>query len=431
MSQSEPSEKAGGSEKGKWEAIISSLVAIATLGFGIFTWWDARTHQKPDEEPKPLVAILKTGDLTPTPTAVEKKAVASQDPLETPQPFKTSKGKLLYHYRNIPLDKTNSQIERAVIVIPAAATQALNCFHTMSEAAQAEGQTSKTLVFVPLFREPAEKPLEDEHIWTRQWDIGGLSVDGKPIGSFQVLDEIYGKLTDPVRFPNLRSVVLIGRHAGAIFINRYVALGNPVIPPRQGGASVDELYVMLSSGYYLYLDRSRPVPQTERFEVPEPADCSDFNHYPFGLDNRPNFLKQLSEQTIRENLFRRRAVYLVGSKDYARRGLVDTCEAKLQGRDRYHRAHFYWLYIRHFPKWKDNVQYQEIEGVEHFTDLIYTSKEVKDVVFGRVAVARTDAKEEAKAELKVKAEAEAEPKVKVKVKLKTRLKAKVKAKVLR
>jgi hypothetical protein len=390
MSQSEQSESAGGLGKGKWEAIVSSLVAIATLGFGVFTWWDARTHQKPDDEPK-VVAILKTADLPPSPTVAEKKAAeASKDPLETPQPFKTSKGKLMYHYRNVPLDETNSRIEKVVIVIPAAVSQALTCFNMMREAAQAEGKAQETLVFVPIFREKPEGLLPDEHLWPRAWEYGVPSSDSKPISSFLVLDEIYGKLTDPERFPNLRSVVLIGRHAGGIFINRYVALGNPVIAPRRGRANVDELYVMLSPGVFLYIDRDRPVLRTtNKFEIPKATNCPDFNHYPFGLESRPTYLKQVSDATIRENLFRRRAVYMVGDKDFGTHGMNDSCQAHLQGVNRYRRAHFYWLYIQLFPKWKDNVQYMEIEGVSQFNDQFYMSKEVRDVVFGAVRRAKT------------------------------------------
>jgi hypothetical protein len=391
MSQSESSESGGKSMKGLSE-VIGSFVAIATLLFGVFTWWDARSSQKP-EEPK-VVAVNAPAPGAPGPgpfgkeTAApkeEKPAAAAPDPLSVPHPFKTMKGKLLYLYRSAPLDAVNSEIEKVVIVMPAFATQGAESFAMMRDAAQAQGRSKETLVAVPLFREKTEDLLKDEHLWLHNWDVGGASIDSSPISSFLVMDELYGVLTDPKTFPNLRSIVLIGRHAGGIFINHYIALGNPSLPPRKTGPQVDELYVMLSPGLLLYIDPYRPVLGRNgpaQFDFPKAPDCNDYNHYPTGLDARPRTLPQVSDKTIRDNLFRRHAVYMVGSRDTSQRGVIDTCGARLTGRDRFHRNRYYWEYIQTFPRWKDNVVYKEIEGATHFDDQFYKSQEVRQVVFG-------------------------------------------------
>ena len=107
--------------KASWEAVISSVVAVATFLLGIFTWWDGREQSRTasSSSVEKIVIVSPPAPATPTPVPAPdaEKPAASADPSVTTHALKLSNGDTFYYYRNLSLDEAHPRVNRAIIVI--------------------------------------------------------------------------------------------------------------------------------------------------------------------------------------------------------------------------------------------------------------------------------------------------------------------------
>jgi len=218
--------------------------------------------------------------------------------------------------------------------------------------------------------------------WPRAWEVGGQSADASKLSTFQAMDELIGNLSDPGHFPRLERIVIIGLLSGAQFANRYAALGHPKLNPRPGKAQIHLEFAALDSMNYLYIDRNRPVAGTNRFEVPPGDTCPDFNNYRYGLEGleRYTYAVSISEETIRSNLFKRKATYFVAEGNTDTTHTDKSCPAMLQGGNVFERAQNYWNYIQRFAEWSRNVEFKCVRGRKGLS-FVNLAPEIQELLF--------------------------------------------------
>src|SRR5262249_11685033 len=163
----------------------------------------------------------------------------------------------------------------------------------------------------------------------------------------------------------------------------YAALGKILGPEAERDGRIDLRFVMMTTPTYLYLDKNRPVPGSDAFEVSKADDCPQFNNYRFGLEHRPPHLERIAAKDVRDNLFRRKLVLMIGAEDTNDDYLDKTCGAMIQGPNRFERASSYWKYIQRFPEWRENVRFEVVPGVGLINDQHYhTVKPIAAALFG-------------------------------------------------
>ena len=303
------------------------------------------------------------------------------DPAKCRGQLTLSTGKKIPYYRNYPLNKSNSNITRAVIVIHGLGRTADNYFRYVVNAAQTEGKLESTLIIAPKFQIRADKRARNEHYWTGQWSRGDPSVNAPRLSSFTVVDEIYKKITSEGKrrktFKNLKSIALAGHSAGGQFVNRYVAGGRGTKDRK-----VKMRFLVMNPSSYLYIDPRRPSRNSSRrFEIPLPFPRG-YDAYKYGLHVLNPYMLRRGIPAIVLNMTKRKAYYLAGMKDTGTKDLDTRPAARIQGKNRYHRWKNYRAYVRLHGTWRRYSSFQRVSGVGHSGNKMFNSAQARQILFG-------------------------------------------------
>jgi len=241
----------------------------------------------------------------------------------------------------------------------------------------------EVLLLAPQFvgdDEVAQFNLDNEHIFWggTEWRIGD-DAEEENISSFTVMDSLLNTLS---AYPNIKNIVLTGHSAGAQFTARYAA-SSPIADNLED-MGINLSFVVNNPGTYTYMDDKRKVPGTENtFAVPQDfviADCTDYNEYRFGLDNLAPYLDDIGAETIRQRLPQRKITFLIGQNDNDASedatSINTSCEALLQGRDRFERATNYFNHLLDFygPSINENLKIEIVPNAGHSSREMYPSE---------------------------------------------------------
>jgi hypothetical protein len=194
------------------------------------------------------------------------------------------------------------------------------------------------------------------------WRVGGQAVNNDRISSFDVVDEILRKLARKEAFPNLKAIVVAGHSGGGQFVQRYEMTNH--VHDRLG---IPLTYVVSNPSSYAYLDSLRPTPSavssnfaaaSPGYTPPIPAkppapfiafvdarNCTTYDNWPYGLQNRAGYIGKLSEDQIKKQLASRPTTYLLGELDILPLyGFDSSCSAGAQGPTRLARGLAYGKY---------------------------------------------------------------------------------------
>jgi pimeloyl-ACP methyl ester carboxylesterase len=262
------------------------------------------------------------------------------------------------------------QVTRAVIVIHGKLRNADVYFRTAQNAREAaHADPDSTLLIAPQFLATLDLRVHDEPADLLRWKgdawMGGEAARGPlPISSYAVLDAIVTRLADRKLFPNLQHVVVAGHSGGGQVVQRYaVAARNIDVLTREG---IDVRYVVANPSTYAYFDAQRPNAQGVAAPF-DAAQCTDFNQWKYGMDNRPPYLDDRSPAQLEAAYASRRIDYLVGGADNdpQQSALDRSCAAEAQGPQRFARAEAYYRYIqaRHPEGLKQSLHI--VPGVGH------------------------------------------------------------------
>jgi len=284
-------------------------------------------------------------------------------------------GRLLL-YRTYPLDTKNELVTSALVVIHGASRNADNYYRSALAAGFLADALDTTVIIAPRFaagkarsdegQECADKLAADELSWfcggKENWKNGGAAGFAPGLTSFDVVDELVRTLARREIFPNLRSIVIAGHSAGGQFAARY-AMANRV----HDSVRVAISYVAANPSSYTYLDVVRPTnaamasryptlapgyqpvppaPSQKPFvEFTHAKSCAGYNQWPYGLEERVGYTKNLSDSELKRQLLARPVTYLLGELDILPLYNFDaSCSALAQGPTRLARGVAYSKY---------------------------------------------------------------------------------------
>lgn len=203
----------------------------------------------------------------------------------------------------------------------------------------------------------------------------GLNEDLPSLSSFELIDRLIDaaiKLN-----PGIRRIIMMGHSAGGQFIVRYAAINSRHESWEQQGISIR--YVVANSSSYPYLDQTRfhfnsaeVIQITSREEL---MKCPGYNKYKYGLEELYGYAETLSPQIVRTRLLTRPVMFVLGAADTDRGWSLDkSCEADLQGTNRYERGLLYKRHLISLVKSSAKSQHIwfEIPEVGHEATEIFT-----------------------------------------------------------
>ena len=258
-------------------------------------------------------------------------------------------------YRTYSLDAKNEQITRALIVVHGQGRDADNYFRTSLAAAFLAGALEDTVVVAPRFassdgRGCRDTLAPDEVSWScsgDSWRSGGVAASNPKLTSHDFADAILRKLARKEIFPNLKVIVVAGHSAGGQFVTRY-EMANQV----HDTLGVPVTYVVANPSSYAYLDPARPAPAeapaaaSEFRDFSDARNCTTYDRWPYGLQNRTGYAAQLSDDQLKKQLAARPVTYLLGEIDILPLGGFDTsCPAMAQGPTRLARGQAFVGYV--------------------------------------------------------------------------------------
>ena len=276
------------------------------------------------------------------------------------------------YYSSFPLDSVLN-VTGAIIVVHGFNRNSDEYFENMLSVVQALTFEDKIMVIAPSFTTQDDNPDVQEITWTaNSWKEGSLSVyktNKQQISSFAIIDKIITDLNNKDNFPNLNTILVTGHSAGAQFTYLYSAT-NTV---EQSLNDIDLLYGVANSSSYLYLNEVREIDSNYYI----PADCNDYNDWPFGLQNRNDYASNLSASEISTQLIMRNVNYF--------NGLLDTtaytygCEYTLQGANRLDTGQRHFDHLNYYFS-DHNHSFNTIPGAGHDNREMYLSTQFIDLV---------------------------------------------------
>lgn len=201
-------------------------------------------------------------------------------------------------------------------------------------------------------------------IWNNSWPLdltipgvpdddwrGGGDANGYELSSYDIIDLLLAKFSDKKLFPNLKRVALVGFSAGGQFVGRYVAVGKGEV-----ASHIELVYVAMSPSTFL---------------IPDPNDT-----WHYGLNNRPRYSRNLSEEQIMENLRSRRCLHACGDADTAEKSLDKTASAMKQGVNRYVRFQNFKELVSKDPRWSEVTTFHTLANLGHKATAAYADPAV-------------------------------------------------------
>jgi pimeloyl-ACP methyl ester carboxylesterase len=239
-------------------------------------------------------------------------------------------------YRSHPLEKKNTAITRATIVIHGQGRNADDYFRTGVAAAFLAGALDDTIVISPRFASNdgncKDKLDAGEVNWKcsgNSWRSGATALGRADLTSYDFVDEVLRKLANKKMFPNLKTIVVSGHSAGGQYVARY-AMSSKL----HETLGVKVTYVVSNPSSYAYLDDIRPA---------EHGGCdATYDQWPYGMNNRQGYAATLTTGTMKDQYVSRPVSYLLGELDtLPLAGFDSSCAAMAQGPNRLERGKAY------------------------------------------------------------------------------------------
>ena len=110
------------------------------------------------------------------------------------------------------------------------------------------------------------------------------------------------------------------------------------------------------------------------------ANCTSFNRWPYGMENRMGYAQRVSEEQMKKNLAARGATYLLGELDTLPiAGFDASCPAMAQGPHRLARGRAYTDYLKQHHG--INPAFMVIPLCGHNARCMFTADAARPVLF--------------------------------------------------
>ena len=299
------------------------------------------------------------------------------------------RGGWIGYYATQSLALKSDCVKRAVIVVHGANRNADDYFRYMSDAVSIAGKTLETFVIAPHFKTEEDTLGEGEVFWTSQgWRKGNLDQIGKNLSAYDFINQIMNELES--KFPNLNDLVLTGHSAGGQLTQRFTAVGSKA-------RKIKVRYIPSNLSSYMYFDEIRPTPNgmkypwvrgdngdlhlSKEFELTDSSCERTYNDYKYGLEQRNTVGLNNPTDIIKVKYLVSDTTYFLGEADTEINDWVDTsCEAMLQGSNRYERGLGFYQYIKQrYPHAEHKLVV--VPGVAHSAKEMYQSKQGINLLF--------------------------------------------------
>ena len=286
-------------------------------------------------------------------------------------------------YRSHSLTTKNEAITRAFVLIHGAGRDADNYFRTAVAAGFLAGALDNTIILAPRFAAKngsCSDTLDTNEVnWPcggNSWRAGGVAANNEQLTSFDLMDEILRKLAKKDVFPNLKVIVISGHSAGGQYVTRY-QMANQI----HDVLGVPVTYIVSNPSSYAYLDTTRPNAAGDDFRAFNDArNCTTFDQWPYGLQNRAGYAAKLSEEQLKKQLAARSVIYLLGELDTTPlAGFDGSCPAMAQGSNRLLRGQAFAKFVN--QKFGAKHQVTTVPLCGHNARCIFTAEVALPLLF--------------------------------------------------
>jgi len=303
-------------------------------------------------------------------------------------------------YATFPLDKRNTAVTRALIMVHGALRNADHYFETATAAGFLAGALENTIIIAPRFAAGRDTVAADEVKWPEgrdSWRSGGMAPANPTLSSFDFLDEIVRRLADKKIFPNLTKIVVTGHSAGGQVTTRYEMTSKAFGLP---GVTIS--YVVANPSSYAWPASVRPLPVGDANPIDaykealgpdaekvhgnfsygafDSTKAPNFDRWPAGLENRTGYAAGMTEDQLKRQLAERPTTYLLGQVDVLPLGGFDSsATAMAQGPTRRARGEAFYKYVTETLGAKHNAII--VPECGHNDRCIYTTDVVLPVIF--------------------------------------------------
>jgi pimeloyl-ACP methyl ester carboxylesterase len=306
-------------------------------------------------------------------------------------------------YSTYALDKPNTAVTRALVMVHGTLRNADHYFATATAAGFLAGALNNTVIIAPHFIASPDKPQANEVVWPNRgdsWRSGGMSTSNPTLSAFDFMDQILRTLSNKKMFPNLKQIVVTGHSAGGQFATRY-EMANKV-HGTLGDVSVT--YVVANPSSYAWPAAVRPLPTGDAnpatadkealgpngekvntqftygpFNSTDPK-VANYNHWPSGLESRTGYTAQMSDDQLKKQLVERPTTYLLGQVDVLPLGGFDSSpSAMTQGPTLRARGEAFFKYVNDTLGAKHNAII--VPECGHNDRCIFTTDVVFPVIF--------------------------------------------------
>jgi hypothetical protein len=279
-------------------------------------------------------------------------------------------------HANFKLDSIPSRISKAIIVVHGTLRNGDEYFDDMITAARLRNKENDTLIISPSFKRTDDEHEDNEYQWgTRwyqKWKYGYVSQNGQGVSSYQLIDQMIKSISSQ----GITEVVITGHSAGGQFTQRY-AVASKI------SQTVKTTFAPSNPSSYMYLSNHRYNGVNGVFNrVQAGENCEEYNHYIYGPVDRAEYLAKYSISQLESNFSNQSVVYLMGAADNEQDYLDKSCEANLQGIDRYTRSLNFYYYVNKHLK-SNNHLFHSIANVGHDHLKIFQAKVSLDLFFGQ------------------------------------------------
>jgi hypothetical protein len=272
---------------------------------------------------------------------------------------------------SVDLNAAHPEITRAAIVFHGKGRNVEGYFSALQRAAHEAGpNAAQTLLWAPQFLR--EEDAEAHHLskqflrWHEgSWTAGEPATGPFTLSTFDVIDLMLATLGNRERFPNLKTVVLVGHSGGGQLLNRYAIVNKASVAM----AGIHIRFVIANPSSYFYFSDDRP--QRDGSIAPfQSAACRKFDHWRYGPVNAPAYVGAASPAAWLEyerGYVNADVIYLLGTEDTdpAQVDLDTSCAGEAQGPDRLERGKAYFRYLkgRHPDDFRHQLWF--VRGVAH------------------------------------------------------------------
>lgn len=290
----------------------------------------------------------------------------------------------LTYYSTHNLNTNNQQIDRLVIVVHGALRNGHEYFNDTVLAAKKFNSLSNTIVLAPHFRKVTDSREKGELYWGRKWSkkwkYGYRSSDSDQISSFEVIDQLILSILKSSNFLGLKDIVITGHSAGGQFTQRY-AVASQLRKKIEQNLS----FVPSNPSSYMFLDKERYQFSDSNYQQVEIGNsCLEYNDYIYGPTNRASYMEAQTVEELRANYSEQKVVYLMSEEDKGTDSLDRSCEAMLQGKNRFERSQNFFHYVKKHIS-ATSHRFISIPSVGHEHIEVYESLEAKRFIFGKGA----------------------------------------------